>query len=155
MTEKTTAKKSTTTSAKRTGASNKFTAEERAAMKERARELKSAKTKEEGERALLAKIAEMPEPDRGMAKRLHAIVTASAPDLSPKTYYGMPAYAKDDKIVCFYQSADKFKSRYATFGFTDEANIDEGAMFPTSFALKKLTAAEEKKVGALVKKAVS
>jgi uncharacterized protein YdhG (YjbR/CyaY superfamily) len=155
MTEKTTAKKGTTTSAKRTGASNKFTAEERAAMKERARELKSAKTKEEGERALLAKIAEMPEPDRGMAKRLHAIVTASAPDLSPKTYYGMPAYAKDDKIVCFYQSADKFKSRYATVGFTDEANIDEGAMFPTSFALKKLTAAEEKKIGALVKKAVS
>jgi uncharacterized protein YdhG (YjbR/CyaY superfamily) len=155
MTEKTTAKKGTTTSAKRTGASTKFTAEERAAMKERARELKSAKTKEEGERALLAKIAEMPEPDRGMAKRLHAIVTASAPDLSPKTYYGMPAYAKDDKIVCFYQSADKFKSRYATLGFTDEANIDEGAMFPTSFALKKLTAAEEKKIGALVKKAVS
>jgi uncharacterized protein YdhG (YjbR/CyaY superfamily) len=155
MTEKTTAKKGTTTSAKRTGASNKFTAEERAAMKERARELKSAKTKEEGERALLAKIAEMPLPDRGMARRLHAIVTASAPDLSPKTYYGMPAYAKDDKIVCFYQSADKFKSRYATFGFTDEANIDEGAMFPTSFALKKLTAAEEKKIGALVKKAVS
>jgi uncharacterized protein YdhG (YjbR/CyaY superfamily) len=155
MTEKTTAKKGTTTSAKRTGASNKFTAEERAAMKERARELKSAKTKEEGERALLAKIAEMPLPDRGMARRLHAIVTASAPDLSPKTYYGMPAYAKDEKIVCFYQSADKFKSRYATFGFTDEANIDEGAMFPTSFALKKLTAAEEKKIGALVKKAVS
>jgi uncharacterized protein YdhG (YjbR/CyaY superfamily) len=155
MTEKTTAKKGTTTSAKRTGASNKFTAEERAAMKERARELKSAKTKEEGERALLAKIAEMPLPDRGMARRLHAIVTASAPDLSPKTYYGMPAYAKDDKIVCFYQSADKFKSRYATFGFTDEANIDEGAMFPTSFALKKLTATEEKKIGALVKKAVS
>jgi len=155
MAEKTTAKKGTTTSAKRTGTSNKFTAEERAAMKERARELKAVKNKEEGERALLAKIAEMPEPDRGMAKRLHAIVTASAPDLSPKTYYGMPAYAKDDKIVCFYQSADKFKSRYATFGFTDEANIDEGAMFPTSFALKKLTAAEEKKIGALVKKAVS
>ena len=155
MAEKTTAKKGTTTSAKRTGASNKFTAEERAAMKERARELKAVKNKEEGERALLAKIAEMPEPDRGNAKRLHAIVTASAPDLSPKTYYGMPAYAKDDKIVCFYQSADKFKSRYATFGFTDEANIDEGAMFPTSFALKKLTAAEEKKIGALVKKAVS
>ena len=155
MAEKTTAKKGTTTSAKRTGASNKFTAEERAAMKERARELKAVKNKEEGERALLAKIAEMPEPDRGMAKRLHAIVTASAPDLSPKTYYGMPAYAKDDKIVCFYQSADKFKSRYATVGFTDEANIDEGAMFPTSFALKKLTAAEEKKIGALVKKAVS
>jgi uncharacterized protein YdhG (YjbR/CyaY superfamily) len=155
MAEKTTAKKGTTTSAKRTGAGNKFTAEERAAMKERARELKAVKNKEEGERALLAKIAEMPEPDRRMAERLHAIVKASAPDLSPKTYYGMPAYAKDDKIVCFYQSADKFKSRYATFGFTDEANIDEGAMFPTSFALKKLTAAEEKKIGALVEKAVS
>ena len=155
MAEKKAARKAATTSAKRTGATTKFTAEERAAMKERAQELKAAKNKEEGERALLAKIAEMPEPDRGMAERLHAIVTASAPDLSPKTYYGMPAYAKDDEIVCFYQSADKFKSRYATFGFTDEANIDEGAMFPTSFALKKLTAAEEKKIGALVKKAVS
>ena len=155
MAEKGSAKKGTGTSAKRTGTGSKFTAEERAAMKERAQELKAAKNKEEGERALLAKIAEMPEPDRGMAKRLHAIVTASAPDLSPKTYYGMPAYARDDKIVCFYQSADKFKSRYATFGFTDEANIDEGAMFPTSFALKKLTAAEEKKIGSLVKKAVT
>ena len=130
-------------------------------MKERVQELKAEARrgpradKTDGESAVLAKIAEMPEPDRGMAKRLHAIVTASAPDLSPKTYYGMPAYAKDDKIVCFYQSADKFKSRYATFGFTDEANIDEGAMFPTSFALKKLTTAEEKKIGALVKKAVS
>jgi uncharacterized protein YdhG (YjbR/CyaY superfamily) len=155
MAEKTTAKKGTTTSAKRTGASTKFTAEERAAMKERARELKSAKTKEEGERALLAKIAEMPEPDRGMAKRLHAIVTASAPSLSPKTWYGMPAYAKDDEIVCFFKSADKFKSRYATFGFEEAANLDEGAMWPTSFALKKLTAADEKKIGALVKKAAS
>ena len=149
------AKKSTRTSAKRTATSSKFTAEERAAMKERAQELKAAKSKEDGERALLAKIAEMPEPDRAMAKRLHAIVTASAPSLSPKTWYGMPAYAKDDKIVCFFQSAKKFKSRYATFGFSDEANIDEGAMFATSFALKKLTPAEERRIGALVKKAVS
>jgi len=155
MAEKTSAKKGTTTSAKRTGASNKFTAEERAAMKERAQELKAAQNKEEGERALLAKIAEMPEPDRGMAKRLHAIITKSAPALSPKTWYGMPAYAKDDKIVCFFKSADKFKSRYATFGFEEAANLDEGAMWPTSFALKELTAADEKKIGALVKKAVS
>jgi hypothetical protein len=153
MPEKKTAK-STRTSAKRTGASGKFTAEERAAMKERAQELKAAKNKEEGERVLLAKIAEMPEPDRSMATRLHAIITDAAPALSPKTWYGMPAYAKNDKIVCFYQSADKFKSRYATFGFSDEANIDEGAMFPTSFALKRLTADEEKTIRALVKKAV-
>jgi uncharacterized protein YdhG (YjbR/CyaY superfamily) len=155
MAEKTTAKKGTTTSAKRTGAGNRFTAEERAAMKERARELKAAKTKEEGERALLAKIAEMPEPDRAMAERLHAIITKSAPSLSPKTWYGMPAYAKDDEIVCFFKSADKFKSRYATFGFEEAAHLDEGAMWPTSFALKKLTAADEKKIGALVKKAAS
>ena len=155
MAEKTTAKKGTTTSAKRTGAGGKFTAEERAAMKERAKELKAAKTKEEGERALLEKIAEMPEPDRVMAERLHAIVTKNAPNLSPKTWYGMPAYAKDDQIVCFFKSADKFKSRYATLGFEEAANLDEGAMWPTSFALKKLTAADEKKIGALVKKAVS
>jgi uncharacterized protein YdhG (YjbR/CyaY superfamily) len=155
MAEKTTAKKGTTTSAKRTGAGNRFTAEERAAMKERARELKAAKTKEEGQRALLAKIAEMPEPDRAMAERLHAIITKSAPSLSPKTWYGMPAYAKDDEIVCFFKSADKFKSRYATFGFEEAANLDEGAMWPTSFALKRLTAADEKKIGALVKKAAS
>ena len=155
MAEKRSAGKGTTTSAKRTGTGSKFTAEERAAMKERAQELKAAKTKEEGERALLAKIAEMPEPDRAMAERLHAIITASAPDLSPKTWYGMPAYAKDDEIVCFYKSADKFKSRYATFGFEEAANLDEGAMWPTSFALKKLTAADEKRIGALVKKAVS
>ena len=155
MTEKTTAKKSTTTSAKRTGAGSKFTAEERAAMKERANELKAAKTKEEGERALLEKIAEMPKPDRVMAERLHAIVTKSAPNLSPKTWYGMPAYAKDDQIVCFFKSADKFKSRYATLGFEEAANLDEGAMWPTSFALKRLTADDEKKIGALVKKAVS
>ena len=136
-----------------------FTDEERAAMKERARELKAearaSKDKADGESAVLAKIAEMPEPDRAMAKRLHAIVKASAPALSPKTWYGMPAYAKDGKIVCFFQSADKFKSRYATFGFNDEANLDEGAMWPTSFALKELTAADEAKIGALVKKAVS
>ncbi len=155
MAEKTTAKKDTTTSAKRTAASSRFTAEERAAMKERARELKAAKTKEEGERALLAKIAEMPEPDRTMAERLHAIITKSAPSLSPKTWYGMPAYAKDDEIVCFFKSADKFKSRYATFGFEEAANLDEGAMWPTSFALKRLTAADEEKIGALVKKAAS
>ena len=155
MAEKTTAKKGTTTSAKRTGAGSKFTAEERAAMKERAKELKAAKTKEEGERALLEKIAEMPKPDRVMAERLHAIVTKSAPNLSPKTWYGMPAYAKDDQIVCFFKSADKFKSRYATLGFEEAANLDEGAMWPTSFALKRLTAADEKKIGALVKKAAS
>jgi uncharacterized protein YdhG (YjbR/CyaY superfamily) len=155
MAEKTTAKKGTTTSAKRTGAGNRFTAEERAAMKERARELKAAKTKEEGERALLVKIAEMPEADRTMAERLHAIITKSAPSLSPKTWYGMPAYAKDDEIVCFFKSADKFKSRYATFGFEEAANLDEGAMWPTSFALKRLTAADERKIGALVKKAAS
>jgi uncharacterized protein YdhG (YjbR/CyaY superfamily) len=155
MAEKTTAKKGTTTSARRTGTGNRFTAEERAAMKERAGELKAAKTKEEGERALFAKIAEMPQPDRTMAERLHAIVTKSAPSLSPKTWYGMPAYAKDDEIVCFFKSADKFKSRYATFGFEEAANLDEGAMWPTSFALKKLTAADEKKIGALVKKAAS
>jgi uncharacterized protein YdhG (YjbR/CyaY superfamily) len=133
-----------------------FTAEERAAMKERAQELKAEARKADGEKALLAKIAEMPEPDRGMAERLHAIVTASAPELSPKTWYGMPAYANGDgKIVCFFQSADKFKARYATFGFNDAANLDDGAMWPTSFAVKELTAADEAKIGALVKKAVS
>jgi uncharacterized protein YdhG (YjbR/CyaY superfamily) len=129
-----------------------FTAEERAAMKERARE---AKGKSDGEGAVLEKIAEMPQPDRVLAERLHAIVKESAPELSPKTWYGMPAYAKDGKVVCFFQSAHKFKSRYATFGFNDAANLDKGAMWPTSFALKELTAAEEKKIGALVKKAVS
>ena len=129
----------------------KFSDEERAAMKERARELKS----EAGESDVLAKIAEMPEPDRGMAERLHALIMASAPELTPRTWYGMPAYAKDGKVVCFFQSAAKFKSRYATFGFSDDANIDDGAMFPTAFALKELTAAEEARIGALVKKAVS
>jgi uncharacterized protein YdhG (YjbR/CyaY superfamily) len=155
MAERKSARKPTTTSVKRIGAATKFTAEERAAMKERAKELKAAKTKEEGERALLEKIAEMPGPDRTMAERLHAIVTKSAPSLSPKTWYGMPAYAKDDQIVCFFKSADKFKSRYATLGFEEAAKLDEGAMWPTSFALKRLTAADEKKIGALLKKAVS
>jgi uncharacterized protein YdhG (YjbR/CyaY superfamily) len=158
-------KKGTQRSAKRPTASNKqsrgFTDEERAAMKERAQELKAEARrgpradKADGESAVLAKIAEMPGPDGAMAKRLHAIVQASAPALAPKTWYGMPAYAKDGKVVCFFQSAHKFKSRYATFGFSDEANLDEGAMWPTSFALKELTAAEEAKIGALVKKAVS
>ena len=144
--------RSTTTTNKK---SNGFTAEERAAMKERAQELKAEAAKADGEKALLAKIAEMQGPDRAMAKRLHAIIKASAPALSPKTWYGMPAYAQDGKVVCFFQSAEKFNSRYATFGFSDEANLDEGAMWPTSFALKELTAGEEAKIGALVKKAVS
>lgn len=136
-----------------------FTDAERAAMKERAKELKAEaranKDKAAGESDVLAKIAEMPEPDRAMAKRLHEIIKASAPALSPKTWYGMPAYAKDGKVVCFFQSAQKFNTRYATLGFSDAANLDEGAMWPTSFALKELTAAEEAKIGALVKKAVS
>jgi uncharacterized protein YdhG (YjbR/CyaY superfamily) len=132
-----------------------FTDEERAAMKERARELKAAAGKADGERAVLAKIAEMPEPDRAMAKRLHAIIKASAPALSPKTWYGMPAYAKDGKVVCYFTAASKFNSRYATFGFNDAANLDDGAMWPTSFALTELTAADEARIGALVKKAVS
>lgn len=136
-----------------------FTDAERAAMKERAKELKAEaranKDKAAGERDVLAKIAEMPEPDRSMAERLHAIIKASAPALSPKTWYGMPAYAKDGQVVCFFQSAQKFNARYATFGFSDTANLDEGAMWPTSFALKELTAAEEAKISALVKKAVS
>jgi uncharacterized protein YdhG (YjbR/CyaY superfamily) len=159
MAEKKPAKKGTTErSAKRTSAarnsSKGFTAEERAAMKERAQELKAEASKADGERVLLAKIAEMKGSDRAMAKRLHEVITASAPTLSPKTWYGMPAYAKDGKIVCFFQSADKFKARYATFGFSDEANLDAGDMWPTSFALKELTAADEKKIVALVKKAV-
>jgi uncharacterized protein YdhG (YjbR/CyaY superfamily) len=132
-----------------------FTAEERAAMRERAKEQKAEAQRADGERAVLAKIAEMHEPDRAMAERLHEIVKASAPDLSPKTWYGMPAYAKDGKVVCFFQSAQKFNSRYATLGFSDKANLDEGAMWPTSFALKELTATEEAKISALVKRAVS
>jgi uncharacterized protein YdhG (YjbR/CyaY superfamily) len=141
--------------AKATQKSKGFTAEERAAMKERAQELKAEARRADGESALLAKIAEMPKPDRALGTRLHEIVKANAPDLEPKTWYGMPAYAKDGKVVCFFQSADKFKSRYATLGFSDEANLDEGAMWPTSFALKRLTAAEEAKIAKLVKKAVS
>ena len=162
MAEKKAATKGTQQSAKSPTKKDKtsegFTDEERAAMKERAQELKAEarakKDKAAGESALLAKIAEMPKPDRAMAKRLHAIIKASAPALSPKTWYGMPAYAKDGKVVCFFQSAQKFKSRYATFGFSDKANLDEGAMWPTSFALKELTAAEEARIGALVKKAL-
>jgi hypothetical protein len=138
-----------------------FTDEERAAMKERVQEMKAAARrgpraeKAGGESAVLAKIDEMPEPDRAMGKRLHAVIKASAPALSPKLWYGMPAYAKDDKVVCFFQSAQKFKTRYATFGFSDKANLDEGAMWPTAFALTKLTAADEERISALVKKAVS
>jgi uncharacterized protein YdhG (YjbR/CyaY superfamily) len=130
-----------------------FTAEERAAMRERAKELKAATGRAEGEKAVLEKIAEMPASDRAIAERLHALVTETAPALSPKTWYGMPAYARDGKVVCFFQSADKFKSRYATLGFSDAANLDEGAMWPTAFALKELTGAQEKKIAALVKKA--
>ena len=145
-----------TKKAKSTATKSKgFSAEERAAMKERAQELKAEASKADGESALLAKVAEMPEPDRGMATRLHEIVKASAPDLLPKTWYGMPAYAnKDGKVVCFFQSAHKFKSRYASFGFSDQANLDEGDMWPTYFALKEFTPAAQAKIGALVKKAV-
>jgi uncharacterized protein YdhG (YjbR/CyaY superfamily) len=156
------AKKATQKSGKSTAAIGKtsrgFTDEERAAMKERAQELKAAARradKADGESDVLAKIAEMPEPDRAKADRLHAIIKASAPALSPRTWYGMPAYAKDGKVVCFFQSAQKFKTRYATFGFSDKANLDKGAMWPTAFALKELTATEEAKIAALVKKAVS
>jgi len=159
------AQKGTQKSAKSTTAIGKtskgFTEEERVAMKERVQELKAAarrgprEDKADGESAVLAKIAGMPEPDRAMGKRLHAIIKASAPALSPRLWYGMPAYAKDGKVVCFFQSAQKFKTRYATFGFSDAANLDEGAVWPTAFALKELTAAEEAKIGALVKRAVS
>jgi len=156
-------KNNTQESAKSTTAINKkskgFTDEERAAMKERARELKAEaranKDKAEGESDVLAKIAEMPEPDRAMATRLHAIIKASAPALSPRTWYGMPAYAKDGKIVCHFQSAQKFNTRYATIGFSDTANLDEGGLWPVAFALKELTATEEARISALVKKAVS
>ncbi len=158
------AKKAATKSAKRTAArgekSRSFTAEERAAMRERTRELKTASRasspadKEDGEREVLAKIAAMAEPDRTMAKKIHAIVTAAAPDLVPRTWYGMPAYAKDGKVICFFQDARKFKTRYATLGFSDKANLDEGAMWPSAYALMKLTAAEEARITALVKQAV-
>jgi uncharacterized protein YdhG (YjbR/CyaY superfamily) len=145
-------------SAKRTAVSETskgFTADEKAAMKERAKELKAASNEAEALKELLAKIAEMPPADRVIAERIHAVVTASAPALSPRTWYGMPAYAKDGKIVCFFQPADKFKARYATFGFNDDAKLDDGAMWPTSWALTRLTAADEARIGALVKKAVS
>ena len=140
--------------------STTFSDDEKAAMKERAKEQKAEErrgaAKADGEKDVLAKIAEMPESDRAMAERIHALVKATAPDLSPKTWYGMPAYANGDgKIVCFFQAADKFKYRYATFGFNEDANLDEGSMWPTAFALTKLTAADEKKIGALVKKAVA
>jgi len=157
--------KDTHQSAKSTTATDKtsggFSDEERAAMKERAQELKAAARrgpradKADGERAVLAKIAEMPQPDRALGERLHAVIKASAPALSPKLWYGMPSYAKDGKVVCFFQAAQKFKERYATFGFSDKANLDEGAMWPTAFALTELTAADEARIGALVKKAVT
>src|SRR6266852_3929359 len=157
--------KDTQKSAKSTTAIDKtfegFTDEERAAMKERVQEQKAAARrgpragKADGESAVLAKIAEMPEPDRAMAERLHAIIKGSAPALSPRTWYGMPAYAKDGNVVCFFQSAQKFKTRYATFGFSDKANLDEGTVWPVAFALNELTAAAEARIGALVKKAVS
>jgi hypothetical protein len=165
MAERKPAKKATQKSAKSTTATGKtsegWTDEERGAMKERAKEVKAEARrgpradKADGESAVLAKIAEMPEPDRALGKRLHAIIKASAPALSPRLWYGMPAYAKDGKVVCFFQSAQKFKTRYATFGFNDAANLDEGSLWPTAFALKELTAAEEARIGALVKKAVS
>jgi len=156
-------KKATRKSTKRTTATHKkskgFTDEERAAMKERVKELKAESRRgadrADGESDLLAKIAEMQGSDRAMARRLHAIVTANAPALVPKTWYGMPAYAKDGKVVCFFQAAQKFQARYASFGFNDSAHLDEGAMWPVAFALKELTAADEAKIGALVKKAVS
>jgi uncharacterized protein YdhG (YjbR/CyaY superfamily) len=165
MAERKPPKKGTQQSAKSTTKKRKtverFTDEERAAMKERAQELKAAARRgprakgAEGESAVLAKIAEMPEPDRAMGERLHAIIKASAPALSPRLWYGMPAYAKDGKVVCFFQSAQKFKTRYATFGFSDKANLDEGAMWPTAFALTELTAAEEARIAALVEKAAN
>src|SRR5438309_7270495 len=148
------AQKGTKQSAKGTTATSKaFTEEERGAIRDRAQEMTAGKG--EGESVVLGKIAEMREPDRTMAKRLHTIIRESAPGLTPRLWYGMPAYAKDDKVVCFFQSGQKFKTRYATFGFSDKANLDEGNMWPTAFALKELTAAEEARIGALVKKAVS
>ena len=159
MAERKPAKKGTKKTAKGTTAprnsSTRFTAEERAAMKERARELKAASNEAEAEQDVLAAIAKMPGSDRAMAKRLHTIIKDSAPGLSPKTWYGMPAYAKDGNVVCFFRGADKFKERYAMFGFNDSANLDKGAMWPVAFALTELTAADEKKIAALVKKAVT
>lgn len=159
------AKKGTQTPRKSSAATGKkptgFTDEERAAMRERVQELKAEEPdgrragQADGESAVLAKIAALPQPDRAMAERLHAIIKANGPSLSPRTWYGMPAYAKDGNVVCFFQSAQKFKTRYATLGFSDKANLDEGHMWPTAFALKEMTAAEEPKIGALVKKALS
>jgi uncharacterized protein YdhG (YjbR/CyaY superfamily) len=151
MAETKTAKKSTGKSTNRR--SSGFTAEERAAMKERVREAKKGNA--DGESDVLAKIAEMPEQDRAMAERLHAVIKEGAPDLTPRTYYGMPAYAKDDKVVCFFKPAAKFKMRYATLGFSDKAHLDDGAMWPTEFALQKLGGTEEKRIRALLKQAVS
>jgi uncharacterized protein YdhG (YjbR/CyaY superfamily) len=155
MSEKTGTQKRTKRTPARHKSSNVLTAEERAAMKELVEERKAQARGADGESAVLAKIAEMPKPDRVMAERLHAIVKASAPSLSPRTWYGMPAYAKDGKVVCFFQSAARFKARYMTFGFSDKANLDNGNMWPTYFALKELTSAEEKKIAGLVKKAAS
>ena len=159
MAEREPARKGTQQSAKSTAAAGRtskgFTDEEKAAMKERVREMKMAAVQADGESDLLAKIAEMPESDRAMATRLHAVITASAPGLSPKTWYGMPAYAKDGNVVCFFQAAQKFKTRYATFGFSDKANLDDGTAWPVTYALTKLTSADEATIGALVKKAVS
>jgi uncharacterized protein YdhG (YjbR/CyaY superfamily) len=157
MAEKKPAKKSTRKSAKRTTTTNKgFTADERAAMKERARELKAEREGAEGESQVQAAIAKMPPSDRAKAKRIHSIIKDSAPDLAPKTWYGMPAYAnKDGKVVCFFRDAAKFKERYAMLGFNDSANLDKGMMWPIAYALKELTAADEAKIAALVKKAVS
>jgi len=148
--EKRSAKKTATKSARSTG----LTAEQKAALKETIEDQRAAARGLDGESALLAKIAAMREPGRGMAKRIHAIIKSTAPSLSPKTWYGMPAYAKGDKVVCFFQDADKFKARYATFGFNDSANLDEGDLWPTAFALKALTPTAEKRIAALVKKAV-
>ena len=142
------------TSAPRNSSSGKFSAEERAAMKEYARELKEQKTKEDGKKLLQAAIAKMKEPDRSMAKRIDKLVMEAAPELAQRTWYGMPAYAKDDKVLCFFQDAQKFKARYATFGFSDEASLDKGGMWPTSYALTELTPADEKKISDLVKRAV-
>jgi uncharacterized protein YdhG (YjbR/CyaY superfamily) len=156
MAERKTAQKSGAKTAKATDSKSRgFTAEERAAMKERAQELKAQRSgKSDGESDVLAAIAKMPESDRAMAERLHALVKASAPALAPRTWYGMPAYAKDGRVVCFFRNASKFKERYAMFGFNDTANLDKGAMWPIAFALKELTAADEAKIGALVKRAV-
>jgi len=152
---KDTQKPAKSTSARGTRRSGVFTDEERGAMKDRVQEQKAAADKADGESAVLAKIAEMPEPDRAMGKRLHAVIKASAPALSPRLWYGMPAYAKDGNVVCFFQPAQKFKTRYSTFGFSDTAHLDQGTMWPNAFALTKLTAEDEARIGALVKKAVS